>query len=162
MIGFHTSKWWLCIVATQWCCIVVNAPCALHKPSYLLQSCSWAAGEDETEQLLCIMEIMGLPPGYLVDSASRRKVFFDGNGNPTIVPNSRGEEAWSWGVLLLPFVLACVSATSEMAGHDLSVANQQHNKTYHVAADADADRQGAQPRVQVALECAALPGPRLC
>jgi dual specificity tyrosine-phosphorylation-regulated kinase 2/3/4 len=52
-----------------------------------------SAGEDETEQLLCIMEIMGLPPGYLVDSASRRKVFFDSHGNPTIVPNSRGATA---------------------------------------------------------------------
>lgn len=49
-----------------------------------------AAGEDETEQLLCIMEITGLPPSYLVDSAGRRKVFFDSSGNPTIVPNSRG------------------------------------------------------------------------
>ncbi|WIA15692.1 hypothetical protein OEZ85_002317 [Tetradesmus obliquus] len=48
-------------------------------------------GEDETEQLLCIMEIMGLPPAYLVESASRSKVFFDSHGNPSIVPNSRGK-----------------------------------------------------------------------
>eukprot|EP00879_Flechtneria_rotunda_P009162 GHRR01009592.1.p1 GENE.GHRR01009592.1~~GHRR01009592.1.p1 ORF type:complete len:875 (+),score=386.54 GHRR01009592.1:541-3165(+) len=48
-------------------------------------------GEDETEQLLCIMEIMGLPPRHLVDAASRRKVFFDTNGAPAVVPNSRGK-----------------------------------------------------------------------
>jgi dual specificity tyrosine-phosphorylation-regulated kinase 2/3/4 len=48
-------------------------------------------GEDETEQLLCIMEVLGLPPQYLVEGAARRKQFFDSSGNPRIVPNSRGE-----------------------------------------------------------------------
>lgn len=49
------------------------------------------AGEDEVEQLLCIMEIMGVPPHHLIDAASRKKVFFDANNQPTVVPNSRGD-----------------------------------------------------------------------
>ena len=49
-------------------------------------------GEDETEQLLCIMEVLGLPPTQLVDEATRRKMFFDTAGNPRIIPNSRGAE----------------------------------------------------------------------
>lgn len=53
-------------------------------------------GEDETEQLLCIMEIMGPPPSYLVEAASRRKIFFDANGHPNIVPNSRGKYEMLW------------------------------------------------------------------
>jgi hypothetical protein len=49
------------------------------------------SGEDEVEQLLCIMEIMGAPPHHLIDAASRKKVFFDNNNQPNVVPNSRGE-----------------------------------------------------------------------
>lgn len=48
-------------------------------------------GEDENEQLLCIMEAMGLPPRHLLDAATRRKVFFDSAGGPRLQPNSRGE-----------------------------------------------------------------------
>jgi hypothetical protein len=48
-------------------------------------------GEDEVEQLLCIMEIMGAPPQHLMEAAGRKKVFFDANNQPTVVPNSRGE-----------------------------------------------------------------------
>lgn len=33
-------------------------------------------GENEVEQLACIMEIMGLPPNQMLDRAKRRKVFF--------------------------------------------------------------------------------------
>lgn len=33
-------------------------------------------GENEQEQLACIMEVLGLPDRYLVNQASRRKVFF--------------------------------------------------------------------------------------
>ncbi|GBF91610.1 dual-specificity tyrosine-(Y)-phosphorylation regulated kinase [Raphidocelis subcapitata] len=48
-------------------------------------------GEDETEQLACIMEVMGLPPRHLLDTASRRKMFFDSGGAPRLQPNSRGK-----------------------------------------------------------------------
>eukprot|EP00163_Fabomonas_tropica_P027105 TRINITY_DN5133_c0_g3_i1.p1 TRINITY_DN5133_c0_g3~~TRINITY_DN5133_c0_g3_i1.p1 ORF type:complete len:339 (-),score=53.41 TRINITY_DN5133_c0_g3_i1:542-1558(-) len=49
-------------------------------------------GENEVEQLACIMEIMGLPPTHMVESTNRRKVFFDSSGNPRLVPNSRGKK----------------------------------------------------------------------
>ena len=49
-------------------------------------------GENEQEQLLCIMEIMGLPPSSMLAKATRRKVFFDSNNNPRIVPNSKGRK----------------------------------------------------------------------
>ncbi|GBF94279.1 dual-specificity tyrosine-(Y)-phosphorylation regulated kinase [Raphidocelis subcapitata] len=48
-------------------------------------------GEDETEQLACIMEIMGAPPRALLDAASRRKAFFDSSYAPRLQPNSRGK-----------------------------------------------------------------------
>jgi len=44
-------------------------------------------GENEVEQLACIMEVVGVPPRHLVEAASRRKMFFDSNLNPRIVPN---------------------------------------------------------------------------
>ena len=34
-------------------------------------------GENEQEQLSLIMEMVGLPPDYVLDQATRRKVFFD-------------------------------------------------------------------------------------
>lgn len=33
-------------------------------------------GENEAEQLSCIMEVLGLPDKHLVDKSSRRKLFF--------------------------------------------------------------------------------------
>jgi len=35
------------------------------------------AGEDEKEQLACIMEIMGAPPASLVQAAPRANLFFN-------------------------------------------------------------------------------------
>ena len=49
-------------------------------------------GENEVEQLACIMEVLGVPPKRLVELASRKKLFFDHEGNPRIVPNSRGRK----------------------------------------------------------------------
>eukprot|EP00002_Diphylleia_rotans_P029145 TRINITY_DN5918_c0_g1_i8.p1 TRINITY_DN5918_c0_g1~~TRINITY_DN5918_c0_g1_i8.p1 ORF type:complete len:488 (+),score=84.16 TRINITY_DN5918_c0_g1_i8:127-1590(+) len=49
-------------------------------------------GENEVEQLACIMEVLGLPPKRMVETSTRRKIFFDGQGNPRIVPNSRGKK----------------------------------------------------------------------
>ncbi|XP_066488418.1 dual specificity tyrosine-phosphorylation-regulated kinase 4 [Tiliqua scincoides] len=48
-------------------------------------------GENETEQLACIMEVLGLPPADFIQSASRRRTFFDSNGLPKSVTNSRGK-----------------------------------------------------------------------
>jgi len=48
-------------------------------------------GENEVEQLACIMEIFATPPQRILDNATRTKMFFDTNSNPRLVPNSRGK-----------------------------------------------------------------------
>eukprot|EP00921_Rhytidocystis_pertsovi_P002649 GHVQ01004555.1.p2 GENE.GHVQ01004555.1~~GHVQ01004555.1.p2 ORF type:complete len:982 (-),score=111.29 GHVQ01004555.1:268-3213(-) len=49
-------------------------------------------GDNENEQLARIMELCGLPPAHLLENASRRKTFFDDNGNPSfVVNNSQGK-----------------------------------------------------------------------
>jgi hypothetical protein len=50
------------------------------------------AGENEVEQLACIMEVLGVPPASLVSECSRRKQFFDAEGHPRIVANSKGKK----------------------------------------------------------------------
>lgn len=50
-------------------------------------------GESEAEQLLCIMEIRGLPPTEVLDLSTRKKMFFDGI-SPKIVPNKRGKKRY--------------------------------------------------------------------
>eukprot|EP01025_Chloroclados_australasicus_P055540 TRINITY_DN6749_c0_g1_i2.p1 TRINITY_DN6749_c0_g1~~TRINITY_DN6749_c0_g1_i2.p1 ORF type:complete len:679 (+),score=35.37 TRINITY_DN6749_c0_g1_i2:557-2593(+) len=47
-------------------------------------------GENEPEQLLCIMEVLGLPPDYVIEASPRRKLFFDSANHPRIVPGQRG------------------------------------------------------------------------
>lgn len=49
-------------------------------------------GENEMEQLGCIMEIFDQPPKELVDASNRKKMFFDSEGRARIVPNSRGKK----------------------------------------------------------------------
>lgn len=46
-------------------------------------------GENEQEQLACIMEVFGLPDKYLIDRSSRKKFFFDQTGQPRPVKSSR-------------------------------------------------------------------------
>jgi serine/threonine protein kinase len=48
-------------------------------------------GESEAEQLLCIMEVKGLPPADLLQISTRKKLFFDGD-SPKIIQNSRGKK----------------------------------------------------------------------
>ncbi|MCO5589596.1 hypothetical protein L7F22_043564 [Adiantum nelumboides] len=48
-------------------------------------------GENEQEQLACIMEILGVPDRYLIDRSSRKKLFFDSTGAPRPVVNSKGK-----------------------------------------------------------------------
>jgi len=33
-------------------------------------------GENEVDQLACIMELLGLPPNHVLEKAARRKLFF--------------------------------------------------------------------------------------
>ncbi|XP_064652736.1 dual specificity tyrosine-phosphorylation-regulated kinase 4-like isoform X2 [Lineus longissimus] len=49
-------------------------------------------GENEVEQLACIMELMGLPPAHILDQATRRRLFFDSKGNPRCITNSKGKK----------------------------------------------------------------------
>ena len=48
-------------------------------------------GEDEKEQIQCIMEVKGVPPRSMIVIASRRKVFFDEDYRPLLQPNSKGK-----------------------------------------------------------------------
>jgi len=47
-------------------------------------------GENEQEQLSCIMEVLGIPDKEFINRSSRRKLFFDTNGGPRTVINSKG------------------------------------------------------------------------
>lgn len=46
-------------------------------------------GENEQEQLACIMEVMGLPDKYLVDRSSRKRLFFGKLSGSTLPPPSK-------------------------------------------------------------------------
>lgn len=47
-------------------------------------------GENEQDQLACIMEIFGPPDRHLVERCTRKKVFFDSVGKPRVTVNSKG------------------------------------------------------------------------
>ncbi|KAF7295189.1 CMGC/DYRK/DYRK2 protein kinase [Mycena indigotica] len=47
-------------------------------------------GENEQEQLSCIMEVLGVPDKEFVNRSTRKKLFFDPNGTPRVVVNSKG------------------------------------------------------------------------
>eukprot|EP00803_Ostreobium_quekettii_P006553 evm.model.scf_1561.2 EVM.evm.TU.scf_1561.2 scf_1561:11317-16881(+) len=49
-------------------------------------------GENEQEQLLCIMEVLSVPPRSMLEGSSRSKLFFDSQGRPRIVASSRGKK----------------------------------------------------------------------
>lgn len=49
-------------------------------------------GENEVEQLACLMELVGPPPDDLIAVASRRRLFFDSRGNPRCITNSKGRK----------------------------------------------------------------------
>ncbi|XP_045061106.1 dual specificity tyrosine-phosphorylation-regulated kinase 4 isoform X3 [Coregonus clupeaformis] len=49
-------------------------------------------GESEVEQIACIMEVLGMPPNDFVQTASRRRLFFDSKGNPRNITNSKGRK----------------------------------------------------------------------
>lgn len=49
-------------------------------------------GENEVEQLACLMEVLGPPPDDLIIGATRRRLFFDSKGNPRCVTNTKGRK----------------------------------------------------------------------
>ncbi|KAF9532393.1 kinase-like domain-containing protein, partial [Crepidotus variabilis] len=63
-------------------------------------------GENEQEQLSCIMEVLGIPDKDFVNRSSRRKLFFDSNGVPRTVINSKGRRRRP-GTKTLQQVLRC-------------------------------------------------------
>lgn len=48
-------------------------------------------GENEQEQLACIMEVFGPPDKHLIEKSSRRKLFFDSLGKPRLSVSSKGK-----------------------------------------------------------------------
>ncbi|EZF10812.1 CMGC/DYRK/DYRK2 protein kinase [Trichophyton rubrum D6] len=47
-------------------------------------------GENEQEQLACIMEIFGPPEKHLIEKSTRKKLFFDSSGKPRLTVSSKG------------------------------------------------------------------------
>ncbi|XP_076748559.1 uncharacterized protein LOC143422070 isoform X2 [Xylocopa sonorina] len=72
----------------------------------LYTGCPLFPGEDEIEQLACIMEVLGLPPEHIINHASRRRLFFDPKGSPRCVTNSKGKKRWA-GSKNLAMALRC-------------------------------------------------------
>ncbi|KAI9665290.1 MAG: hypothetical protein M1831_001727 [Alyxoria varia] len=48
-------------------------------------------GENEQEQLACIMEVFGPPEKHLIERSTRRKLFFDSLGKPRLTVSSKGK-----------------------------------------------------------------------
>ena len=69
-------------------CLLLSSSCILAE---LYTGYPLFPGENETEQLQVIMEILGVPPKRLVAECTRKKAFFDPQGKPLVVPNSRGK-----------------------------------------------------------------------
>ncbi|KAK7043784.1 serine/threonine protein kinase, CMGC, dual-specificity [Paramarasmius palmivorus] len=63
-------------------------------------------GENEQEQLSCIMEVLGVPDKEFVNRSSRKKLFFEPNGAPRAVINSKGRRRRP-GTKTLAQVLRC-------------------------------------------------------
>ena len=47
-------------------------------------------GENEQEQLACIMEVFGPPEKHLIEKSSRKKLFFDSLGKPRVTVSTKG------------------------------------------------------------------------
>ncbi|KAG6379088.1 hypothetical protein JVT61DRAFT_11524 [Boletus reticuloceps] len=63
-------------------------------------------GENEQEQLSCIMEVLGPPDKDFINRSSRKRLFFDNNGAPRPVVNSKGRRRRP-GTKSLAQVLRC-------------------------------------------------------
>jgi len=63
-------------------------------------------GENEQEQLSCIMEVLGMPDKDLINRSSRKRLFFDSTGAPRPVVNSKGRRRRP-GTKTLAQVLRC-------------------------------------------------------
>ena len=86
-------------------------------------------GESEAEQLLCIMEVRGLPPDYIIDKAFKKKHYFEGN-SPKIVANSRGKRR----------VPGSKSLEGMLKNNDVKFVELLESKGYLGCLDWDAER----------------------
>ena len=57
----------------------------------LLTGCPIFPGENEQEQLACIMEVFGPPEKHLIEKSTRKKLFFDSLGKPRITVSTKGK-----------------------------------------------------------------------
>ena len=48
-------------------------------------------GENEQEQLACIMEVFGPPEKHLIEKSTRKKIFFDSLGKPRLTVSPKGK-----------------------------------------------------------------------
>ncbi len=48
-------------------------------------------GENEQEQLACIMEVFGPPEKHLIEKSARKKIFFDSLGKPRLTVSTKGK-----------------------------------------------------------------------
>lgn len=48
-------------------------------------------GENEQEQLACIMEVFGPPEKHLIEKSTRKKLFFDSLGKPRLTVSTKGK-----------------------------------------------------------------------
>ena len=49
-------------------------------------------GENEHEQIACFLEVLGKPSMALLDRSQRKRIFFDSQGEPRQMQNSRGKK----------------------------------------------------------------------
>jgi dual specificity tyrosine-phosphorylation-regulated kinase 2/3/4 len=49
-------------------------------------------GENEAEQIQCMMELLGPPPSKIINKAKRRYVYFELDGRPKVIANSKGKK----------------------------------------------------------------------
>lgn len=47
-------------------------------------------GESEADQMMLIMELLGIPPADIIEQSTRRRVFFDSNLKPKLSVNKKG------------------------------------------------------------------------
>ncbi|WFD01655.1 dual-specificity kinase [Malassezia obtusa] len=104
-------------------------------------------GENEQDQLACMMEVLGLPDRALLERSTRRKLFFDSTGAPRPVVNSRGQRrrpstrslaaaARTRDELFLDFIAQCL--TWDPARRLTADAALQHPWFTHGGGDAGA------------------------
>ncbi|KAJ8403962.1 hypothetical protein AAFF_G00343120 [Aldrovandia affinis] len=85
-------------------------------------------GTNEVDQLACIMEVLGMPPGGMVQTAPRRRLFFDSEGHATCLmkrPKSKDLASMlgSRNSLFVDFIRHCLAwdpterMTADAAGH---------------------------------------------